>query len=151
MTNIALTSLSTCLCSDWSVRSPMELSVECFHGIFCISPSPCLQFCFFILLSLQGSAHVLLSLPKTDSKAELQIYGKPLEAKTVEIPVRKSNVLILALLLESGWKKSEYLLGQNSDFITWTGVSRLSVKIQMQKEILTEANGVQCRREEKHG
>lgn len=104
MTNIALTSLSTSLCPDWSIRSPMELPGECFHGTFCIDPSPCLHLCLFIFSSLQGSAHVLLSLPKTGSKMGLRIYGRPLEAKTAEIPMRKSDVLTLALLLNQGEK-----------------------------------------------
>lgn len=76
----------------------------------------------------------LLSFPKTDRKLGLQIYGRCLEAKTSEIPVRKSDILTLALLLNQGEKMREYVLGANSGFIAWTGVSKLSVKVQLQKE-----------------
>lgn len=41
-----------------------------FSWDFLLGPSPCLQVCFFRLSSLPGSAHVLLSSSKTDSKTE---------------------------------------------------------------------------------
>lgn len=58
------------LCPDGALRSPTGSPGERFPGTFCTSPSPCLQVWFFRLSSLPGSAHVLLSLSKTDSKTE---------------------------------------------------------------------------------
>lgn len=144
---MAPTSLSASVCPGWSLRNPMELPGECFHGTFSISPfPPLLHFCLFTLWSLQGRAHVAPKLaPNWQPNGTRNLWEGLWKQKTAEIPVRKSDVLTLALLLNQREKKQNIF----SAFIMWTGVSRLSVKIQLQKEIPTEARGVQRRREEK--
>lgn len=77
---------------------------------------------------------MLLSLPKADSKLGLQIYGRPLEARAAEIPVRKSDLLTLALVLNltekiriSSWRKLR------SDLIVNRSL-KTPVKIQLQRD-----------------
>lgn len=105
-----------------------------FSWDFLSQPLTCLQFWLFLLSSLQGSACVLLSLAKADSKVGLQIYGRPLEAKAAEIPVRKSDLLTLALVLDltekiriSSWRKPR------SDLIVNRSL-KTPVKIQLQRD-----------------
>lgn len=145
MTNIALTPLSTYLCPDWSIRRPMELPGERFHGTFCTSPSLCLHFCFIILSSFQGSAYVLLSLPKTDSKTE---FMEGLSEKRLLKSPWESLIFWHWLFSWTRVKKTEYLLGENSDFIMWMGVSRLSVEIHLQRETLHRSQGSAMQEEE---
>lgn len=118
---------------DRSMGNPME-SPRGFSWDFLSQPLTCLQFWLFLLSSLQGSACVLLSLAKADSKVGLQIYGRPLEAKAAEIPVRKSDLLTLASVLKltekiriSSWRKPR------SDLIVNRSL-KTPVKIQLQRD-----------------
>lgn len=146
MTNIALTPLSTYLCPDWSIRRPMELPGERFHGTFCTSPSHCLHFCFIILSCFQGSAYVLLSLPKTDSKMGVWIYGRPFKEKVAEIPMRKSDILTLAFLLNQGEKNQSIFLEKTQILLCeWESQDSLWKYICKERPP-TEAKVVQCRK-----
>lgn len=146
MTDIAWTSPSISLCPDWCIKKSHRITMGMFSYDFLYQSLTLHSLLFFhIPISPMQS---LLSLPKTGRKMGLQIYGMCLEAKTSEIPKRKSDILTLALLFNQS-EKSEHLLGENSGFILWTGVSKLWENTAAKRDP-HRSQGVQGRREKKH-
>lgn len=130
MTNIAWTSANISLCPDWYIKKSHGMTMGMFSCDFLHQSLTLLSLLFFHIPI--SPMQWLLSLPKADRKMGLQIYGRRLTAKASEIPIRKSDILTLTLLLNqsekmrvSTWSKFRFY---------WTGVSNLSVKTQLQKE-----------------
>lgn len=73
------------------MKSQGSLSIALFISVSHLPP--------FLVCHIIISPSQCLSLPQSDSKMGLQIYGRSLEAKAAEIPARKSNILTLALVL----------------------------------------------------